>query len=179
MYKFRIYPSKRQKEMLDNYLHTCRFLYNQQLENKIIYHMNKGINLSYQNLNSMLLDLKIVYPELKQIHSQVLQNVNNRLIKAFDKFIKEHKGFPRFKSKNRYNSLTYPQLGFKLSNNHLKLSKIGSIFIKLHRLPKGKIKTLTIKRTQTQKWFSIFSYEIKYTKVTHKSKKQVGIDLGI
>ncbi len=181
MYKFRIYPSKKQKEILNKHIQICRLLYNQQLENKIIWYQDKGMNLSYQNLNSMLLDLRVVYPEMKQVHSQVTQDVNNRLIKAFDKFFTEpDAGYPRFKGKHRYNSFTYPQSGFKfISQKHLKVSKIGNLAIVLHRVPKGKIKTFTIKRTPTDKWFAVFSCEMPDVVVNHPSNAKVGIDVGI
>ncbi len=181
MYKFRIYPSKKQKEILNKHIQICRLLYNQQLENKIIWYQDKGINLSYQNLNSMLLDMRVLYPEMKQVHSQVLQDANNRLIKAFDKFFTEpNAGYPRFKGKYRYDSITYPQSGFKfISQKHLKVSKIGNLFINLHRVPKGKIKTFTIKRTPTGKWFVIFSCELPDNNIIHPSNKKIGIDVGI
>lgn len=181
-YKFRIYPSKKQSELLNDHIHLCRLLYNQQLENKIIWYHQKGINLSFQNLNSMILDLRVIYPEFRGVHSQVLQDVNNRLIKAFDKFFKEpNAGYPRFRGKYRYDSITYSQSGFNfISNKHLKVSKIGNIFIKLHRVPKGTIKTFTIKRNPTDKWFAIFSCEVETIQSIHKfPDKQVGIDVGI
>ena len=92
------------------------------------------------------------------VHSQIRQNVSDRVHKAFANFFRKvkdksrkKKGFPRFKSK--VNSLTFPQSGFKmLSDKKLKLSKIGKIPLVLHRVPKGKIKTLTIKQNKVGQW---------------------------
>lgn len=181
MYKFRIYPNKKQREILHKHIQICRLLYNQQLENKIVWYHQKGTNLTYQNLNSMILDLRVLYPEMRQVHSQVLQDVNNRIVKAFDKFFTEpDAGYPRFKGKNKYNSLTYSQSGFRfISNKHIKVSKIGNLPIILHRVPKGKVKTFTIKKTPTDKWFAVFSCELPDSKVIHPSKQAVGIDVGI
>ena len=121
---------------------------------------------------------------LKNIHSQVLQNVSDRLHKSFKSFFtrvknKEKAGFPRFKSKDKYNSFTYPQHGFKLDKNKLNLSKIGEINIKLHREIKGKIKILTIKRTLTNKWFAYFSVEEEKEIKFNKPKNYIGIDVGL
>ena len=123
------------------------------------------------------------YPK---IHSQSKQNVSDRVHKAFKNFfrrVKENakeKGFPRFKS--RVNSITYPQSGFKLlSDKRLKLSKIGNIPIILHRVPKGKIKTLTIKQNKAGQWFAIFSCEMenKGKPITFPQNSKIGIDVGI
>ena len=181
MYKFRIYPNKKQRKILNKHIQICRLLYNQQLENKIVWYHQKGVSLSYQNLNSMLLDLRVIYPEFREVHSQVLQDVNNRIIKAFDKFFTEpDAGYPRFRGKHRYASITYPQSGFKfISNKHIQVSKIGNLPIILHRVPKGKIKTFTIKRTPTDKWFAVFSCELPDVDVQHHSNQKVGIDVGL
>jgi len=182
MYKFRIYPNKKQSEILSNHIQICRLLYNQQLENKIVWYQDKGTNLSYKDLNSMILDLRVIYPQLKEVHSQVLQDVNNRIINSFVKFFTEpDAGYPRFRGKYRYDSITYPQSGFKfISSKHIKVSKIGNLPIILHRVPKGKIKTLTIKRTPTGKWFAVFSCELPDTNIIHANhNSKVGIDVGL
>jgi len=180
-YKFRIYPNKQIQRKLQFTLNNCKYLYNTQLEyEKQIYFLNK----TYANkidLNNLILDWKIINSNLKSIHSQVLQNVSDRLHKSFKNFFTrikkgEKSGFSRFKSK--YNSFTYPQSGFKLNNNKLKLSKVGEIKVKLHREIKGKIKTLTIKKTQTDKWFAYFIVEEQQTTSNNKSN-YIGIDVGL
>jgi putative transposase len=97
-----------------------------------------------------------------------------------DKSCKE-KGFPRFKS--RVNSITFPQSGFKLlSDKRLRLSKVGNVPIILHRVPKGKIKTLTIKQNKAGQWFATFACELPTNKSTHVStdmSTHVGIDVGL
>ena len=83
-------------------------------------------------------ELKEERPALRGIHSQVLQNVVDRLDKAFQGFFRrckagENPGFPRFRGMYRYNSFCYPQSGFDVVNGRLKLSEIGSIRMKMHR----------------------------------------------
>jgi len=102
-----------------------------------------------------LTQLKVDYPEYREIYSQVLQNAVSRVELAFKAFFRrvkngEKPGYPRFKGYGRYDSITYTQSGFGLDSGKLHLSKIGDIKIKLHRLIEGKIKTCTIRRMPTR-----------------------------
>lgn len=183
-YKFRIYPNRKQEIKLNHILELSRFTYNKQLELKIKKYKEDKNNLTYFDLNSNLSRLKEEYPKLKQIHSQVLQNIDKRISLAFNNFFrriknKETVGFPRFKSKNRYDSITYPQSGFKLERR-LYISKIGIVNITKHRQIQGKIRTLTIKKTPSNKWFTYFCVECEKTqKIQLTQDKQIGIDLGL
>ncbi len=103
-------------------------------------------------------------PELKEVHSQVLQEAVQRVdlaLRAFFRRIKngEVPGYPRFKGKGWYDSITYPQSGFSLNGNILHLSKIGDIKVWLHRPIEGTIKRLTIRRSSTKKWYISFIVE--------------------
>lgn len=124
-------------------------------------------------------------PELKKVYSHVLQNVTLRVelaLKAFFRRVKngEEPGYPRFKGKGRYDSLTYPQLGYGIKDGKLHLSKIGDIKTKLHRPIEGTIKTCTIRRMPTGKWFACFSVEIEDAPLPPwKDGSVVGIDVGL
>ncbi|MBM3200139.1 IS200/IS605 family element transposase accessory protein TnpB, partial [Candidatus Woesearchaeota archaeon] len=183
-YKFRIFPSRTVAKKLEKTLDACRFLYNSELEyEKQAYFFNKEF-VSKVELNNLIPSWKAINPSLKKVHSQVLQNVSDRLVKSFEGFfgrIKhgEKAGFPRFKSRERYDSFTYPQSGFKVEKNKLKLSKIGLMNVKLHRKIKGKIKTLTISKTSTNKWFACFSVVKKIEAEQHDLGKYVGLDVGL
>src|SRR5664280_2138728 len=124
-HKFRIYPNKQQSATLDLTLETCRRLWNIALEDRKVNWELNGIVRSYEDQAAILTSEKKIYPELCSVYSQVLQETLKRLKKAFDNFfrrVKAHekeKGYPRFKSKGRYNSITYPQSGFKLDGSRL------------------------------------------------------------
>ncbi len=184
-YRFRLYPSRNQACQLDEFLGMARFAYNKQLELKINSYKENKKNLAQFDLNNSLLSLKKENSFLCNLHSQVLQNINQRISYAFSSFFnniknKNKAGFPRFKGKNRYDSITYPQSGFGIKGNKLCLSKVGEIKIKLHRAIKGEIKTLTIRRTSSGKWFACFSTEHNI-KQENKEKNNaiLGIDLGL
>ena len=143
-YKFRIYPTVPQVEIMEHTLDTCRFLYNDCLADRKNAYERTGISISYYDQQYELKNREGI-----NIHSKVAQDVLKRLQKAYDKFfIRVKKGeeprYPRFKGRNRYDSFTYSQSGFKVLNDiKLHLSKIGDIKIKLHRPIEGKIKNVT------------------------------------
>lgn len=174
-WKFRLYPSKTQQRKLFGYLHECKILWNSLLEYTKEYYKETG-----------------KFPTRKQLYlltkgtplfSQVAQNVADRLAKSLKGVAARKKagliaGFPRFKQLERMKSFTYPQLGFKLGK-HLELSGMGSISVKKHRLMQGRIKTLTIRKSPSGKWFAVFSTETETAIPCRKTGPAVGIDLGV
>lgn len=178
-FKYRIYPSKKQVIKLNKTISDCCFIYNKLLEDRINAYKNDKTNISQFNLNNITKDIDVY------VYSQVKQNISKRINDAFNDFfrrVKEKKGkvgFPRFKTLNRYKSITYPQKGFKfISEKKLFVSKIGNIPIILDRVPKGKLKTFTMKKTALG-WFAIFSCSdvpIEHIEVPDNS---IGIDVGI
>ena len=178
-FRFRIYPSQKQKVKLINNFKTCKSTYNHLLATSKDAYKFGNVSLTKFDYDA------IIKGYSSDIHSQVLQNVSDRVSKAFANFFRrvkdkscKEKGFPRYKS--RVMSITYPQSGFKfISNKHIQVSKIGNLPIILHRIPKGKIKTLTIKQTKTSKWFAVFACEVPNVAVQHPSTSKVGIDVGL
>lgn len=178
MYKFRIYPSRKEQVRLFTSLRHCKEIYNELLG------LNKDLWITNKNdFNPIVTDMKIAYPDYYETYSQVLQNVSDRLEKAFNNFFDrckrkcKKKGFPRFKSS--VESITYSQSGFEIINDkRLKLSKVGNIPIILHRAIIGKIKTLTIKH-HAGKWYAVFSCEIPPSTASHPSNEIIGVDVGL
>ena len=181
-FKFRIFPSKAQSAKLDNTVNLCRELYNAALqERRDAYKLNR-ISLNYYDQANQLSEIKEIRDDLKNVHSQILQDVLKRIEKAFKAFFSRVKkgvkaGFPRFKGKNWFDSFCYPQTGFSLTGNKLNLSKIGKVKIKLSRAVVGKVKTLTIKN-ECGKWFAIFVVETAPEPLP-KTGESVGLDAGI
>ncbi len=187
MYKYRIYPSKKQQIRLINSFKICKEIYNKLLEISIETYKSYSKTLGRFDYNK---HLARKYPN---IPGQVKQNVSHRLHQAFQNFFRKvkdkswkKKGFPRFK--NKVNSMTYPsgvdgrgkRCGFWFnSEKRLYISKIGIVPIVIHRPIKGKIKTLTIKKNSAGQWFAVFVCEIDFPQIKLPSKKRIGIDLGI
>src|SRR3989440_6493924 len=185
MFQYRIYPTKKQETRLNETLEECRWLYNHLLQRRKEVYEQDGLSLSLYQQQATFPILKTERPSLATVHSQVLQNVAVRLdlaMKAFFRRVKEQAqepGFPRFKGQNRYDSITYPQSGFQIDEQgKLSASGIGHLKIVLHRPIKGKIKTLTIRRSSTGKWYASFSVECDPERLPERPE-QVEIDVGL
>ena len=187
-YKFRIYPNRNQEVKLNRTLSTCRHLYNDALEERRrqaelnnlcfsfqVFPWGKPKWISYEDQANALSDSKT--PKQKEVFSQVLQDTLRRLDKTFKNFYRGY-GYPRFKSRNRYDSFTYPQKGFELKDGKLNLSKIGNIRIFQHREIEGTIKTCTVKKDIDQ-WYVVFTVETEKQVEQVPVKTMVGIDVGL
>ncbi|MBI3413186.1 MAG: IS200/IS605 family element transposase accessory protein TnpB [Candidatus Aenigmarchaeota archaeon] len=174
-YKFRIYPSKKQVTQMKEHLWIEKNLWNMLLEaNKKKYDETKKF-LTKNEMQTMVKD--------SGLYSQVAQTLSHRLQKALWRMVKMRKqgkecGYPRFKSIDRIKSLNYPQAGFSLDKK-LKATPFGEINIKKHREIEGKIKTLTLKRESSGKWFATFCIETEPQTPKINQGEQVGIDLGL
>ncbi|MCI0485035.1 MAG: transposase [Blastocatellia bacterium] len=162
-FKYKIKPSKAVERKLDATLDTCRELYNAAIEERRSAFNTSHTCITYKNQQNQLPDIKKIRPDLVYIHSQVLQDVLKRVQLAFEAFFRrvregDNPGYPRFKSKDRYHSFTYPQSGFKLEGNKLWLSKLGTMQLAMTREVCGTVKTVTIKR-EGKDWFVIFTCE--------------------
>jgi len=181
-YKFKLRPSKRVAHVFEQTLDVCRELYNAGLqERRDSWKLNK-VSLNFHSQAIQLPAIKTVREDVDALYSQVPQDALRRVHKAFDAFFRRVKarqtaGFPRFKSKSRYDSFCYPQSGFKLIGDKLTLSKIGSVRLRLSRPCEGNIKTCTIKH-EADGWYVVFTAETE-AKPLPKLSAQVGIDVGL
>jgi len=175
-YRFRSYPNRLQEEALRHHLWLSKELWNRMLDySKNKYKSSKKF-ASKKELREMV--------KGQGLFSQVAQELVDRLVDAIWRFVKLKRegkdcGFPRFKSFDRLKSLSYPQMGFKLVGNHLKVTPFGEIKLKLHREFKGKIKTLTLKRESSGKWFAIFTVEEEVMPFCSNHGVSIGVDLGL
>jgi len=184
-FKYRIAPTKGQQRLLAHQLEECRWVYNKTLEVRRDAYAN-GIKCGLYDTQALLPIWKTDRPSLKLVHSQVLQQVQVRVDLAFQAFFQRVKkgadepGYPRFKSVGRYDSITYPQYenGARLHDRTLVLSKIGSVKVILHRPIEGQIKTVTVRRAATGKWFVSFSVETEGCRLP-PSDAAVGVDVGL
>jgi putative transposase len=154
-------------------------------------------SISFYGQKRDLVEIKeALRPEYQEIASHVLQDVLLRLEKAFRAFFRrvkngEEPGYPRFQGRHRYDSFTYPDgAGWKLDAKerpadkkgivrvNLKLTKIGTVKLHLHRDMAGTIKTLTLKR-EGEHWYAVFTCEIGKSEPLPVSYEDVGIDLGV
>lgn len=182
-YKYRIYPTKAQEEFLNWQLAEACELYNAALQERrdAWKTCRKSVGYYYQKnqLPAMRKD-----GCLKMVNAQSACNVLWRVDRAFRSFFRRSSGngggYPRFKSKRRYTSITFPSYGNGcriLPNRKLYVQGAGHIKMRLHRPTEGEIKTATIKR-DAGRWFVIFVSDVD-PKPLPISTEAVGIDVGL
>lgn len=182
-YCYRIYPSKRQAETLNQHLAICCELYNAALQERRDAWKLNGKSISRLNQARQLTEIRRERDDVHSVNSQVLENVLDRLDLAFKGFFRrirrrEKAGYPRFRSSRRYDSMTLRQSGASRPVvNKLRISKVGQVRIKLHRPIEGKIKTLTIRR-EAGRWFAIFACEVEAQPLPF-SPCAIGVDVGL
>jgi putative transposase len=174
-YKFRIYPSKKQELQLKEHLWIAKNIWNELLAYSKDYYQKTGKFPSKSELQ-MLSKGKGLFSQTQQAVAHKVSNSIFRVFKLKKKGIKC--GFPRFKSIDRMKSLCYPQAGFSLDKK-LKVTPFGKLPIKKHREIEGNIKTLTLKREPSGKWFAIFCAEQESKEPKFNKGEQIGIDLGL
>lgn len=186
-YRYRLYPNEEQKVLIAKHLGSCRFIYNYALAKKVKAYQVDGTNLSRFDIQADLPNMKKFdeYCWLKEVNSLSLQASLANLDSAYTKFFHEHKGFPNFKSKkDSKQSFSIPQnTKVDFENGRIFIPKFKSgIKAILHRTFDGIVKTSTITRTSTGKYFISILVEVDEPDVSMKpicENKAVGIDLGI
>jgi putative transposase len=186
-FRYRLYPTKKQQRLLIEWLELCCDVYNAALDERKSAYRVAGVSIDYTQQCAELHGCKVVRPELAHVNSQVLQDVVKRVDLAFASFFRrmaqgQKAGHPRFRSRRRYNSLTFKQYGnsfYFSAQGKLVLSKIGHVKLVKHRPWKGMPKTATVTRASTGKWFvSISCDEVPEVQALTLTE-EVGIDVGL
>ena len=183
-FKYRLNGNKATFAKADDWLHKCRWLYNTALSlRESAYKQNRGHISCYDQINQ-LPEMKDVAPEYKNISSQTLQDVLERLDKAYKAFFRrvkkggEKPGYPRFKGRDRYDTFVLKNTGWRLEGRNLIIKNLGKFKLRLSRPIDGDIKTIAIHR-ENNKWYTCFSCDNVPEKRLPKSDKTIGLDVGI
>ena len=183
--KYRLYPNKCQEILINKTFGSVRFVYNKMLKFKQDLYNQTLMSYSKIDTNNWCNRvLKDEYRWLKEVDKFALTNTIYNLDNAYNKFFKEHCGYPKYKSKkSNYNSYTTNYTNNNIvvdyDNNKIKLPKIGIVKAKVHRNLDGKIKNATISRKPSGKYFVSVTYESTNNKKLSITNKSIGIDLGI
>jgi putative transposase len=183
-FQYRLCPTRGQEAAMQATLDRCRELYNAGLEERREAYRRCGISVSSAAQQAQLPEIKHLRPEYADLDAQMLQDVLQRLDRAFAGFFRrvqagQRAGYPRFKSRDRYDSITFKQTGWKLQDGRLVVRGIGSLKVRWSRPVEGTIKTVTVRRDADQ-WHVCFSCVLEIADpVPDSSKPAVGIDLGL
>ena len=179
-YKYRIYPNKEQQVLISKTFGCVRFIFNKMLRERIAYYNKTGLSLKNTPAK-----YKKEYEWLKEVDSLALANAQLHLDTAYKNFFRDKKvGFPKFKSKKQNsNSYTTNMVNnnIKLLGNKIYLPKLKGVRIKKHReIPSDyKIKSVTVSRTPTNKYYVSILCEYEVTITENKGSNYLGLDYAM
>ncbi|MCD8014943.1 MAG: IS200/IS605 family element RNA-guided endonuclease TnpB [Lachnospiraceae bacterium] len=183
-YKYRIYPNKTQEDLLARTFGCCRFVYNQTLSYRKNRYENEKKTVSRTDCNNYCnRELKVQYEWLKEVDKFALTNAVYNMDSAYQKFFKEHAGYPKYKSKHDSHksyttNFTNGNIGVNNETGKIKLPKLGQIKAKLHREFSGRIKSATVSQAPSGKYYVSVLVETVHH-VMPEAEGQIGLDLGL
>lgn len=181
-FKYRIYPTKKQQELIQKTFGCCRFVYNYYLNIRKESYEKDKISVTYNMCSKDMTSLKKQLEWLKEPDKDALQKSLKDLDMAYQKFFKEHSGYPKFKSKkNRYKSYrtSCTNNNVRYDSRKIKLPKIGWVKTKDKQLPQGRILNATISQEPNGHYYcSLCCTDVEVPQFT-KTNKNIGIDLGL
>ena len=183
-YKYRIYPNNEQKTQIAKTFGCCRFVYNQTLAyRKESYEQDKKSVSKTDCNNYCNRELKNTYEWLKEVDKFALTNAIYNMDSAYQKFFKEHAGYPRFKSKHNSHksyttNFTNGNIAVDFEDGKIKLPKLKKVKAKLHREFNGQIKSATVIQVPSGKYYVSILVEAEYEELPHRNQN-IGLDLGI
>lgn len=177
-YKFKLKPTRKQGQVFETWISTCRALYNLALEQKITAYETRRVTVSKFDQYNQLPELKKHFPWFSEVYSDTLQDVLDRLDFTYKKFF-TGSGFPKFSKKGNYNSFTFKR-SFVVKENTIKLPKIGEVKYFNSRQIIGTPKTATIVK-EVSGWFICITvrYNVEFDQITVDNQNAIGIDCGV
>jgi putative transposase len=188
-YKFKIYPTEKQKAFFEKHFGCVRFIYNHLLNLRIEAYKKDKTNISGYEAKKYIAKLKKQeeYKWLSEVNSQSLQEAAIDLDKAYRRFFGKLSAYPNFKKKRSQQKFKIPQNFYlretKKGKFYLEVPKLKSdIKVNVHRKIEGPINHITISKTPTGKYFASFNCRVAKNRVFKKKDSKtdkIGIDLGI
>ena len=181
-YRYRIYPNKKQKEIIAKTFGCCRFVYNKYLAKRIDIYKQSKETFSYVRCANDMKKLKSELEWLKEVDSTALQSSLKDLDVAYQKFFKEHSGFPKFKSKKTHN-FSYKSKcvngNIQYFGKYIKLPKLGMVKTKNKLIPQGRILNATVSQEPSGKYYVSLCCTDVDIEPLEKTGSIIGLDLGI
>ena len=194
--KIRLYPNKMQEQTLNKVLGCYRFVYNQMLALKQNAYKADKTNLKVTDLSkwfhrTLLKDEQ--YTWLKEQNTKVMKQAIRQMDGAYQKFFKQHNGFPKFKSKKDKQSALFPLEAISKHNTfetrhislttplkNIKFRCSDLYFSRLQKYNKN-IRSATLSKTKSGNFFLSILIEMEDTELKkfEHTNEQVGIDLGV
>jgi putative transposase len=181
-YKYRIYPNKQQKIQIAKTFGCVRFVYNHYLDARIKAYETNKTSLNYYGCANDLKNLKSQYNWLKEVDSTALQSSLRDLDSAYQKFFKEHAGYPKFKSKKTHRFSYKAKCvngNIQYLDKCIKLPKLGTVKTKNKLIPQGRILSAAISQEPSGKYYVSLCCTDVEADTLPAANKNIGVDLGI
>lgn len=177
-YKYRIYPNKKQQELIRKTFGCTRYVYNYYLDKR----KTDKTNYTYVKCAKDLTQLKKEFEWLKEVDSVGLQTSLKDLDVAYKNFFSGRSGYPKFKSrKNRHQSYrtSFSHNNIAFMDKHIKLPKLGLVKVRDKQVPQGRILNATISQEPDGRFYcSLCCTDVSFKQLP-KTNQFVGIDLGL
>ena len=177
-YKYRIYPNKKQQELIRKTFGCTRYVYNHYLDKR----KTDKTNYTYVKCAKDLTQLKKEFEWLKEVDSVGLQTSLKDLDVAYKNFFSGRSGYPKFKSrKNRHQSYrtSFSHNNIAFIDKHIKLPKLGLVKVRDKQVPQGRILNATISQEPDGRFYcSLCCTDVSFKQLS-KTNQFVGIDLGL
>ena len=183
-YKYRIYPNNEQKVQIAKTFGCCRFVYNQTLAYRKETYRKEKKSVSKTDCNNYCnRELKKEYEWLKEVDKFALTNAIYNMDAAFQKFFREHAGYPKFKSKHDNHksyttNFTNGNIAADFGDGKIKLPKLKQVKAKLHREFEGQIKSATVSQVPSGNYYVSILVETEQEELPD-TDKNTGLDLGV
>lgn len=179
-YKFRIYPNKQQKELIEKTFGCCRFVYNYFLDRRIKTYEETKENLNFYACCKELTALKKELTWLKEVDAYSLQCSLGNLDRAYKDFFNKKGSYPKFKSKkSNKKSYSTAMIVKIIDNSHIQLPKLKSVKCKISKQVDGRIKSATVRKFPSNKYYISILVEKDDFPQHESTGSVVGIDLGV
>lgn len=187
-FKYKAVMSRDVADRAMGQLGLCCELYNAAVEERRGLGRLGGVPVSRFSQIRQIKDIRQLRPEFQEISQSALEDVVTRVDRAFAGFFRRVKagqapGYPRFKSRHRYDSLTLRTWGWKLAGagrrRRLTVQGIGTLKLYWSRDYEGTVKTVTIRRDACGDWWVTFSCEGVPARDYGLADGAIGIDVGL
>lgn len=184
-FRYRLYPTRRQADALNEQLAFACTLYNAALEQRRDW-WRRGRSTGWVAQGRDLTQLRRAGMAPEGMNAGCQENVLRRVDRAYEGFFRRVRsgakaGYPRFRSRNRYDSLTWRRGkagGAAIRDGRLRIQGIGHIKVRWHRDLPSEPLTTTVRRTGTGKWYVSFAVEIEPSPLP-STGQEIGVDLGV
>ena len=175
-YRFKLKPTDAQERIFEQWLGTCRYVYNLCLEYRIVMYKGYNISVGKYSIQKEITQIRKEVPWIKAVPAKTLQNVTDRLFITYDNFLKRGASFPKFAKRRNYKSITFTE-DVKHNGGFISFPKMGDVRFVNSQSINGTIKRASIIK-EVNGWYVCLCCEVEIEALP-PNDKSIGLDLGI